>query len=139
MYKKITKIPDFLFALLTIILPISLIYAFFSPDFYGKTIISFWILLLITILNFFLCFLISFIWIRLKIVNFSFIFYYPIILFSLSILLVTYPLNDPKSLVILRVFLVFLSIFLIIPSLIIKKKIVQKAQLNLINKRTKKH
>ncbi|MXR33588.1 MAG3450 family membrane protein [Mesomycoplasma hyopneumoniae] len=139
MYKKITKIPDFLFALLTIILPVSLIYAFFSPDFYGKTIISFWILLLITILNFFLCFLISFIWIRLKIVNFSFIFYYPIILFSLSILLVTYPLNDPKSLVILRVFLVFLSIFLIIPSLIIKKKIVQKAQLNLINKRTKKH
>ncbi|ABO93484.1 MAG3450 family membrane protein [Mesomycoplasma hyopneumoniae] len=139
MYKKITKIPDFLFALLTIILPISLIYAFFSPDFYGKTIISFWILLLITILNFFLCFLISFIWIRLKIVNFSFIFYYPIILFSLSILLVTYPLNDSKSLVILRVFLVFLSIFLIIPSLIIKKKIVQKAQLNLINKRTKKH
>ncbi|AGQ51200.1 hypothetical protein MHL_2870 [Mesomycoplasma hyopneumoniae 7422] len=125
--------------MLTIILPISLIYAFFSPDFYGKTIISFWILLLITILNFFLCFLISFIWIRLKIVNFSFIFYYPIILFSLSILLVTYPLNDPKSLVILRVFLVFLSIFLIIPSLIIKKKIVQKAQLNLINKRTKKH
>ncbi|WP_462097737.1 MAG3450 family membrane protein [Mesomycoplasma hyopneumoniae] len=139
MYKKITKIPDFLFALLTIILPISLIYAFFSPDFYGKTIISFWILLLITILNFFLCFLISFIWIRLKIVNFSFIFYYPIIIFSLSILLVTYPLNDSKSLVILRVFLVFLSIFLIIPSLIIKKKIVQKAQLNLINKRTKKH
>ncbi|WP_431357095.1 MAG3450 family membrane protein [Mesomycoplasma hyopneumoniae] len=139
MYKKITKIPDFLFALLTIILPISLIYAFFSPDFYGKTIISFWILLLITILNFFLCFLISFIWIRLKIVNFSFIFYYPIILFSLSILLVTYPLNDSKSLVILRVFLVFLSVFLIIPSLIIKKKIVQKAQLNLINKRTKKH
>ncbi|ADQ90919.2 hypothetical protein B5M19_01650 [Mesomycoplasma hyopneumoniae] len=139
MYKKITKIPDFLFALLTIILPISLIYAFFSPDFYGKTIISFWILLLITILNFFLCFLISFIWIRLKIVNFSFIFYYPIILFSFSILLVTYPLNSSKSLVILRVFLVFLSIFLIIPSLIIKKKIVQKAQLNLINTRTKKH
>lgn len=123
MYKKITKIPDFFFSFITIFLPIGLIFAFFSPDFYGKVIISYWILLLVAILNFFVCILISLIWIRLKVVQFSFIFYYSVILFSLTVLLLTYPLSLNKNLLSLRIILTCTTIFLIIPSLMVKKKI----------------
>ncbi|WP_341507871.1 MAG3450 family membrane protein [Mesomycoplasma ovipneumoniae] len=130
MYKKITKIPDFVFALIVIFIPISLIYIFFSPDFWQKEIISYWILAIIGILNFFVCFFVSLILTRLKVVDFSFIFYYTVILFSLTFLLLTYPLNSTRALLILRVILVLISIFLIIPSLIIKKKITNRLYKN---------
>ncbi|MHA0315317.1 MAG3450 family membrane protein [Mesomycoplasma ovipneumoniae] len=130
MYKKITKIPDFVFALIIIFIPISLIYIFFSPDFWQKEIISYWILAIIGILNFFVCFFASLVLTRLKVVDFSFIFYYTVILFSLTFLLLTYPLNSTRALLILRVILVLISIFLIIPSLIIKKKITNRLYKN---------
>ncbi|MHA0290906.1 MAG3450 family membrane protein [Mesomycoplasma ovipneumoniae] len=130
MYKKITKIPDFVFALIIIFIPISLIYIFFSPDFWQKEIISYWILAIIGILNFFVCFFTSLVLTRLKVVDFSFIFYYTVILFSLTFLLLTYPLNSTRALLILRVILVLISIFLIIPSLIIKKKITNRLYKN---------
>ncbi|ENX51024.1 hypothetical protein MFC_01365 [Mesomycoplasma flocculare ATCC 27716] len=106
-------------------MPISLIYAFFSPDFYKKTLVSFWILFLIASLNFVVCFCVSLVWTKLKVVSFSFIFYYPVILFSLTVLLLTYPLNYSENLLILRVFLLFLSVLLIIPSLMVKKKVMK--------------
>ncbi|ATP59872.1 MAG3450 family membrane protein [Mesomycoplasma dispar] len=125
MHKKITKIPDFFFALITIIAPIGVVYAFFSPDFYGKELISYWILFVISVLIFLFSIVVSTILTKLKVVNFSFAFYYSVISFSLTILLLTYPFSLFWKLLILRVFLVLLSIFLIIPSLIIKKKIEQ--------------
>lgn len=123
MYKKITKIPDFVFAILTFFIPIALLFIFFSPDFYKKEIIKFGYLFLIAILCFIFSLSISILWIKLKIVSFNFVFYYPVIDFSFVLILLTYNLSTNPGLLALRIILVLASIFLIIPSLIFKEKI----------------
>ncbi|WP_434336877.1 MAG3450 family membrane protein [Mesomycoplasma conjunctivae] len=138
MYKKISKLPDFVFAILTYFLPIFLLFLFFSPDFYKREIISFGYLALISILYLFLSFSISLLWTKLRVVGFGFIFYYTIISIALIFILLTYNLTNSTLLIALRVIIVFIIILLIIPALIIKQKIenrIRKKIIKVVNKK----
>ncbi|MGZ9413622.1 MAG3450 family membrane protein [Mycoplasma sp. 5370] len=126
---RITKVPSWLFTILIVIIPILVIYFLFSPEIQKKEIIEYKYLCLIGLSYVVLSFIIITIFVYLKVLKINFFnFNFPLIL-SLFVILITYQFTEYW--IILRIFLIILCSFSIIPIMlvtaILNKKNTQKA------------
>ncbi|MBN3535028.1 MAG3450 family membrane protein [Mycoplasma procyoni] len=129
--QKNTKIPQWIFSFLFILVPAAAIYFFFSPDVWKKEVIPFWALNLISISYVIIAFFICLIFYFLKIVKINFFNTNIPLSICFLVIIITYGLAGYW--VILRVFLVFVSIFTTIPVIVITglitKRQIKKAKI----------